>query len=428
MHSEIKTWNRSIINPLIFFNGADPKRASEYVELDFSGFRVLHAGVDTFKQLFRGTINQDILGIVSGHYSLNVRWPLVLGDYEFMVSKSSSASGFQWILKNLNLGVICLLKSFHTEADVEGTHMKLEYSPHFLLNRDPGEIDAVSVELARMFMVEFLPSDVAVHIAVDFKGFDLADNFEKYLKTKAKRNFAFSGVDHFEMDFNAVALRYGSNESYTFGSPGSLQMCLYDKSKEANKRDKLSFWVAHWSRTPSVEDPFLSEFRDGDQVKRLEGRFHHSVIQQFCRGTNGMEVKTFCQLVPHLTGLWRYFLDNFRLHYNKNFIHPIWQILLTDVQILAPYNPLLYKRCYKGESGSSRRNVAFWLGNALRLFVRQNYNVDFIVKYFLESGLLSDLKSYFCLPPNADSGDLYHALREFLDRRYKELLLSGAAV
>lgn len=428
MYSEIKTWNRSIINPLVFFNGADPSRKKEYVEMDLSDFRVLHSGVDTFKQLFRGTLNSDLLSIVAGHYETNARWPLVLGDWEFMVSKSASASGFQWILKNLDKGVICLLKSFYAEADVVGTHFKIEYSPHFLLNRDAWEIDQTSVDLASIFMAEFLPSDIAVHIAVDFKGWELPDNLEKNLRTKAKRNFSFSGVDAFQVDFSSAALRYGANESYTFGSPSSLQFCLYDKSKEADKRDKLHFWISQWSRTPSVADPFISEFKQGDDVKRLEARFHHSVIKQFCRGTKGMEVTTFGQLVPHLTGLWRYFLNNFRLHYNKNFIHPVWQVLMDDVTILAPHNPLIYQRCYKGETGSSRRNVAFWLGNALRLFVRQNYTVDFICKYFLESGLHSDLKAYFSLPPNADTGDLYHALREFLDRRYKELFLAGVAV
>src|SRR5690554_6553254 len=103
MLSEIKTWNRSIINPLVFFNGADPSRKKEYVELDLSDFRVLHSGVDTFKQLFRGSLNSDLLTIVAGHYETNKRLPLVLGDWEFMVSKSSSASGFQWILKNLDI-------------------------------------------------------------------------------------------------------------------------------------------------------------------------------------------------------------------------------------------------------------------------------------------------------------------------------------
>lgn len=427
MHSEVKTWNRSVINPLIFSNGVSENR-SAYVELDFSDFRVLHSGVDTFKQLFRGTLNTDLLSVIEGHFSLNARWPLVLGDWEFMVSKSSSASGFQWILKNLDVGVVCLLKSFYADADTEGTHFKIEYSPHFLLNRDPYEIDQTSIDLASVFMREFLPSDVAVHIAVDYKGWDIPDNLEKNLRTRAKRNFSFSGIDSFQLDFSSASLRYGSNESYTFGSPGSIQLCLYDKSKEADKRDKLHFWVSQWSRTPSVADPFLAEFKQGDEVKRLEARFHHSVIAQFCKGTKGMEVKTFSQLVPHLTGLWRYFLDNFRLHYNKNFIHPVWQVLMNDVSILAPYNPFIYQRCYKGESSSSRRNVAFWLGNALRLFVRQNYTVDFICKYFLDSGLHSDLKAYFCLPPNADTGDLYHALREFLDRRHKDLLLSGVAV
>ncbi len=424
MHSEVKTWER---NQQVFFNKGNVKRG-EYVEIDCSDFRVVHAGVDTFKQLLRGTCNVGVLSLIAMHYENMPNVPICFGDYEFKLSKSSSVAGFQWLLKNIDKGVIVLFKSFYEEMDVLGTHLKIEYSPHLLANSDPADIDRITVDIANMFMNEYQFSDVAVHIACDFKGYEIPDNLEKNLRTRAKRNFTYSGLESVEFDLKQAVARYGANESYTFGSPGSIQMCIYDKTKEADKRDKLQFWVEKWKQTPSVEDCFESEYKDGDQIVRLEARFHHSVIRQFTKGTNGFEAVNFEQLCPHLTGLFRYFLDNFRLHYNKNFIDPIWQILMEDVEIMRPARPLMYQRCYKGETGSSRRNVAFWIGNAMRLFVRQDFNVEFIVKYFMDSTLLRELKEYLKLDPRANVDELYMCLHEFIRQKHKSLTLDGVSI
>lgn len=424
MHAEVKTWERV---GQLFTNKGYVKRG-DYIEIDCSDFRVVHAGVDTFKQLFRGTCNPDVLGLISLHYETMPDIPIVFGEYEFKVSKSSSVAGFQWLLKNMDKGVVLLFKSFYDEFDAVGTHLKIEYSPHLLLNSDAIDIDQISVDMASMFLVEFEFSDVSVHIACDFKGFEIPDNLERNLRTRAKRNFSFTGLDTVEFDLNSAVARYGTNESYTFGSPGSLQMCLYNKTKEASKRDKLQFWISQWCQTPSVEDCFEPEYKEGDEIVRLEARFHHSVIRQFVKGTKSFEAVNFVQLCPHLTGLFRYFLDNFRLHYNKNFIHPVWQILLDEVQIYEPIRPLMYRRCYKGETSSSRRNVAFWLGNALRLFARQRFEVDYIVNYFMQSGLFTELKDYLKMPPNAVTEEVYMVLHEFVSRRMKDHILSGVGV
>lgn len=424
MHSEVKTWER---NDQVFSNKGNVKRG-EYVEIDCSDFRVVHTGVDTFKQLFRGTCNVSVLSLIALHYENMPDVPICFGDYEFKVSKSSSMAGFQWLLKNMNQGIVVLFKSFYDELDVLGTHLKIEYSPNLLLASDPVEVDQISIDIANMFLVEYQFSDVAVHIACDFKGYDIPDNLEKNLRTRAKRNYSYSGLESVEFDLKQAVARYGTNESYTFGSPGSIQMCLYDKSKEADKRDKLSFWIQQWSKTPSVEDCFEPEYKQDDRIVRLEARFHHSVIRQFTRGTKAFEATNFAQLCHHLTGLFRYFLDNFRLHYNKNFIHPIWQILMEDIEILSPSRPLMYQRSYKSESGSSRRNVAFWIGNAMRLFVRQQFNVDFIVKYFLDSCLIKELREYLKLDPRVSMSELSMCLHEFVRQKHKSLTLDGVSV
>lgn len=421
MHAEVKLWQRK---DGLFFNKGNVLRG-EYEEFDLSSVRVLHAGVDTFKQLIRGTLNQSSLGTLGAYYDAEPRHPIVFGNYPFRVSKSGSKSGFQWILKNYDIGVIVMLKSFYAEADDVGTHMKIEYSPHLIEQSDPIDIDQMTIDLASMFMDEFELSDIAVHIAVDLKGWVPESDLERNLRTRAKRLFTFAGVSEFDFDVNAVAVKYGTKESFTFGGAGSLQLCIYDKTKEMQVRDKVHFWAGIWSRTPGVDDPFKSEYLPGDSVYRVEARFHHSVIKQFVKGTKGMVATSFVELVPHLTGLYRYALDNFRLHHTKNYIDPVWQLLLEDVEIFGPCKPLWYQRSYKTESSNSRRNVAFWLGNAMRLFARNQFTVEHVVNYFMESGLLSDLKAYCKIPPNASDGDLFMVLHEFVRKRMEEHELEG---
>lgn len=422
--SGVKTWQR---NESLFFNQGN-KVKGEYEEMDLSNIRILHSGVDTIRQIVTGQINLSTLAIIDGHLNAGFKYSLVLGDYEYSIKKAGSSSGYQYILKNMHNGIVVLFKSFYKEADTCGSHLKIEYSPHFIEANDPQSIDQTTINIASVFLSEFDFEAISVHLAVDIKGFEIPKNLERRLKTKAKRSFAFTGIDAYNFDLNSVAVRYGQNESYTFGNAGALQFCMYDKTKEANKTDKLHYWESVWKTTPQIDNPFESEYEKGDHVVRLEARFHQKVIKEFCEGTQGFQARKFSDLSQHLTGLFRYFLANFRLHHNKNFIDPLWQLLFEDVKICAPMKPLFYQRSYKGQSSRSKRNVAFWMGNAMRLFARNDYRAEYIVKYFLESGLLSEFKDYFGMPPNSTTDDVSDYLRDYVDKKLKELHLNGAAI
>lgn len=417
----IKTWERK---DKIFCNKGNEKRG-EYEEYDLSNIRLLHAGVDTFKQLIRGELNPNTLAIIQSHYEASIEYPLVFGNYAFKVSRAGSKSGFQWILRNYDVGIVLMFKSFYAQDDEVGTHLKIEYSPHILNNNDPSYIDEISIDIANMFMNAYTLADVAVHIAVDVKGWEIPDNFEAMLRTRAKRQATFCAVSEIDFDIHQIAVKYGKKQTYTFGGINSVQFCIYDKTDEIQANDKVQYWQTLWQKTPGVEDPFIPEYQQGDVVKRLEARFHHSVVRQFCAGTKGMEVTNFTQLIPHLTGLYKYALDNFRLHHTKNYISPFWQLLIEDLEILGPCKPLWYKREYKAESSSSRRNVAFWLGNAMRLFARQQFEVDYVVNYFMKSGLLKDLKAYCKIPPDSSDGELFQVLHEFVRKRLEDHQLNG---
>lgn len=422
--SGVKTWQR---DKNIFANRGNLKRG-DLEQIDLSNIRILHAGVDTIRQIVSGQINLSTLALIEGHLSAGFKYSIVLGSYEFAITKAGSSSGYQYILKNMYYGITVLFKSFYAESDTHASHLKIEYSPHFIHHNDVVSIDQTTVDIASMFLAEFDFEAIAVHLAVDIKGFEIPKNLETRLKTKAKRSFAFTGIDSIDFDLNTVAVRYGQNESYTFGNAGSLQFCMYEKTKEANKTDKIHFWESIWKTCPGIDDPFEPEYEEGDKVVRLEARFHQKVIKEFCQGTKGFEAKNFSDLSMHLTGLFKYFLANFRLHHNKNFIDPLWQLLLEDVTICRPMQPMFYKRCYKRQSSKSKRNVAFWMGNAMRLFARNNYAQEYIVKYFLESGLISEFKDYFGMMPNSTVDDVSDYLRDYVSTKLEYLQLNGVSV
>jgi hypothetical protein len=209
-------------------------------------------------------------------------------------------------------------------------------------------------------------------------------------------------------------------------------MQLYDKVTEAIKTDKIGFWEEKWRQTPSVHDFMESEYREGDTVKRLEMRFHHSIIQQFCNGTkdqNGefIQIRNFEDLSKHLTALWRYALNNFRLHHSTSYIDPLWQLLIEDVEIYAPAPDLLYQRKPKPPGQSTRRNVGLWLGNHLKLMARRRMSVDFAVSHVLQSGLEPELMDYFGVWGVDGREALYHLLRDFISDKFRLLQLNGVA-
>lgn len=420
---ENKTWDRAGQ----VFSMVNGKKTES---VDLSDVRILHCGVDTVKQLFNGTLKRDIYDLLAAATSGDV---VNFGGIDWGLSRSAKQSGYQLILKNADYGFVVLLKSFYKEIDEEGPHIKVECSPHVIHKYNPNELTDKIRFVAGIFAENLKPSGCAVHLAVDVKNLTVPSDFENRFVCKAKRESKFNAISAVEYaNLNEIACIYGDRQTFTYGQPSAIQFTLYNKTVEIAARDKIDFWHRVWSETPSVDDINQSEFQLGDDVKRIELRLHHSVVQQFARGTEGMEGyrdhPTFKRLVPHLNALWRYGLDNFRLQHSYRYVDPLWQMFSEDVQFNAYLTAFFYRREFKSASPTTRRNVAFFIGNFLRLATRRCLTVDFVTRSFLAMGIDAELSDYFDIPHFGTGGHaLYQAIAEFIDKRMRQLMLDGVA-
>lgn len=425
MRYENKFWHREGQR---FFNQTS--------SIDLSGLKYLHSGVDTLKYLYNCLLRSDALMAIQAAYD-DSQSMVSLGEFEWLLTRSSKSSGYQFILKNLDIGLVVLLKSFYAEADLSASHLKIECTPQLIAEHSPSSLDAYVSGIASLFATQLVCSGISCHIAVDVKGFEVPKDLESRLVAKAKRQYRFNSISDAQLALNETAVIYGSGQSFTFGSAGSLQFCVYDKTAEALKSDKIDFWRDIWSSVPASDfdgdfsKENISEYSELDTVHRIEARFHHSVINQFCWGTKGADgknisIKSYSDLAPHLSSLWKYALNNFRLQHSTSYIDPVWQALIEDIQFFCP-SPLLLKRAQKPPSESSKRNVAFWLGNQIKLYSRKRMNPEFVVASLLSSGLEADLANYFGVLFYGNSDVLYDVLLEFVTKKMQNHLLNGVA-
>lgn len=419
MRFENKLWNRTGDK---FFNRDN--------SFDLSEIKCVHSGVDTLKQLFGCLIRQDVLLQIVEKYDSGFENIFNIGGTDFLLSKSGKTSGYQWNLRNSDLGFVVLLKSFYSEEDLNASHLKIEVSPLTIFENTPRQLTAKLLRLARLFGTQIKEVGVAAHIAVDLKGFEVPSDFEYKLVTKAKRQIRHLGISDLTLGIQETNVVHGDRQTFTFGSASGLQFQLYDKVTEAVKRDKIGYWEDIWKKVPSDKDCFKSEYQEGDSVRRLEMRFHHSIIREFCNGTkdkngNFIQINNFIQLSEHLTALWQYALNNFRLQHSSSYIHPVWQKLLEDVMIYNASPDLMYIRKLKPASAATRRNTAFWLAHVLKLQCRKGKSVEFSVRHITSAGLESELMDYFGINGFKNCEFLPHLLHEFVQLKFQKLRLNG---
>lgn len=420
MRYENKRWHRDgqhFINTKQSFN--------------LSQIRVIHTGVDTVKELYQCLLKKNVLEDIKALYDSGEQ-TIRIDGYPWLVSKSSKKAGYQWILRNNDIGLVVLLKSFYLEEDLHGSHIKIEGSPHLINGMTPAEYSALTLKVAHTFANQILSIGCAAHLAVDLKNWKPDQNFEYALVTRAKRKMSFSGISQADFNMSETASIYGDRQTFTFGSASSVQLCVYDKVSEIIKSDKVDYWEKQWKKTPSVNDVFESEYSRGDQVTRIEGRLHHSVVQQFCNATkdeNGdfIQITNFSDLSNHLTALWRYILNNFRLHHSTTYVHPLWQLLEEDVQFFKPAPDLIYKRGQKTPNDNTKRKVAIWLGNTIRLYSRKRFKRDFVIERILKSGFDEELMDYFGLFGYEGRYLLPDVIHEFVHQKIDRLELEGIA-
>lgn len=415
------------------------------ISYDLSSMRFLYSGIDTLRQLYNCNLKLSRLVEVIDHMERYPGQPIEVGGIEWKISKGGGKSGYQFILKNQDLGLIVLLKSFYCDADQRGAHLKLEASPILIYEKGLSGLTSLFRQVASEFGDTVEATGLAVHLFVDMKGLELPDDFEQKLATRSKRAFKANGISDASFSASEAAFVYGRGDTYTFGNAGQLQMCLYNKTLEALKSGKLNWMEDRWRCTPSIDNFPESEYRDGsdgeeaDTVHRLEFRIHHSVIRQFELGNyehHGGErmdcIREPVDLLKHLNALWQYCLKNFRLQHSSIYIHPIWQRLTEDVVFAeVEHEHFFYKRCYnnplKKLDGTKRRNVAMWLGNVIKLAALKGLTTEHVCKWLLSGGLESEIARYFGLRAFGHDDEVWMSLFSFVDERLTNHRLNGIA-
>ncbi|GJN44777.1 hypothetical protein [Pseudomonas tohonis] len=386
---------------------------------DLSAVRILRCGVDTVRQHYAGLLRPELLALFEGKPAM-----VDFAGYRFHASRVGRDSGYQFKLQNSDLGFVLLLKNFNCKIDVIGPHLKIEVSPHAIDSHDPERLQAILDRLADEAMTALEPRQCAVHIALDFQGWRPTEDFSSRLHCKATMRRRIDGIETIE--WGGKAAIYGCAETFMYGSAGACQMSLYNKTAQARSIDKLDWWQGVWKRRDSfdLDDPL--NYDPEQDVWRLEFRFHHSVVQQFADGSASavsgafIETRTFAEFAPHLDGLWRYGLGNFRYLSRPGVLDPLWTLFRQDVAVETGVSSLVdetvYVRNYKTANGFSGKNIDLMVGNAISLAARHKVGAKKTLEALRGLPFWAVIQEYYHAKEMTD-GDIYKMIKERLEER-----------
>lgn len=359
---------------------------------DLSGVRLLRCGVDTVRQLYRGMIRPEIMALFEN--------PGTLVDFagqRWHSGRVGKDSGYQYKLQNADLGIILLIKNFNAKLDNIGPHLKFEVSPHTIDSLSPDRLQARLDFYASEVLTHLEINQCAVHLALDIQGWTPPANLVDSMHCRSRAVRDISGIKKIEWTLESAT--YGKGQSYIFGTASGVQLGIYNKTLQARATDKLDYWESVWKRRDSFDDTDPQNYNPDQDVWRVELRFHHSVIQQFASGSmdvrtgQPIDTRSFEAFAPHLDGLWRYGLRQFKLLDRVGFYAPIWTLIRDDVRVDLPVDSLLddteYKRYYKTSRGFSGKNVELFLGNWVSLLARERVGAKKAFKF---------LKKWDCWP------------------------------
>ncbi len=341
---------------------------------DLSGVRILHCGVDTVRQLYRGLIRPEIMCLFDK--------PGTIVDFagqRWHAGRVGKDSGYQYKLQNADLGIILLVKNFNAKLENIGPHLKIEVSPHAIDAFSPERLQERLDYYASHVLTHVERNQCAVHLALDLQGWTPPADLVARMHCRARAARDISGIK--EIQWTLESATYGKGQSFLFGSAGSVQLGIYNKTLQARAHDKLDYWEGVWRRRDSFDEGDPDNYNPEQDVWRVELRYHHSVIQQFASGSvdlhSGQVIETdsYAAFAPHLDGLWRYGLRQFKLLARPGYFEPIWTLIRDDVRVDLPVDSLVddteYKRQYKTSRGFSGKNVELFLGNFVSLLARE---------------------------------------------------------
>lgn len=387
---------------------------------DLSAVRLLHCGVDTVRQLYRGIIFPQVFELFEK--------PGTIVDFageRWHSGRVGKDSGYQYKLQNADTGFILLLKNFNSKAETVGTHLKIEVSPHAIDALSPARLQERLDHYASLVLEMPERNQCAVHIALDFQGWTPPDDFVDRMKCRSRAFRNISGIK--EIQWQMEAATYGRGQSFLFGSAGGVQLAIYNKSLQARAVDKLDYWEGVWRRRDSFDDLDPVNYDPDQAVWRVELRFHHSVIEQFSLGSCDIhtgafiESDNFAAFAPHLDGLWRYGLGQFKLLIRPGYFDPFWTLLRSDVYVDLPVDSLVdttdYRRHYKTSRGFSGKNVELFLGNFVSLLARERVGARCAFHRLQDWECWPVIRDHY-LAKGMDTDKLYKHIKAMLEERH----------
>lgn len=341
---------------------------------DLSGVRLLRCGVDTVRQMYRGLIRPEIMCLFEK--------PGTVVDFagqRWHSGRVGKDSGYQYKLQNADLGIILLVKNFNAKQESVGSHLKIEVSPHAIEAFSPERLQERLDYYAGHVLTCVERNQCAVHLALDLQGWEPPSDLVARMHCRSRAARDISGIK--EIQWTLESATYGKGQSYLFGSAGGVQLGIYNKTLQARSTDKLDYWEGVWRRRDSFAEGDPENYNPEQDVWRVELRYHHSIIQQFASGSvdlltgKAIDTNSYAAFAPHLDGLWRYGLRQFKLLARPGYYEPIWTLIRDDVRVDLPVDSLLdatdYRRSYKTSRGFSGKNVELFLGNFVSLLARE---------------------------------------------------------
>ncbi|XKE45841.1 hypothetical protein LG302_01525 [Halomonas organivorans] len=392
---------------------------------------LLHAGVDTVRQLYRGLPSLPQFDKIIRVYQEGRGSTIEIFGHTWAVGAGAAGSGFRYRLQNNDLGVIVFFQARHVKTENVGTHVKIELSPHYLHERDPAECQRFMDLIAHGLLEQVEHAGCAVHLALDVQGWEPPKDFMDRFVTRSKKVMKIDGIDSMSFDHGNIATTYGRAETLMFGTAGALQCAIYNKTKEAHHRDKLHFWQGIWSN--ATGDDLAQVYDPERDVWRIEMRFHQSVLAEYARGipcnvdtgevlddTHGFH--RFTDTIPHLTGIWRSAMQSYRLNASRTLIDPFWQCFQDDPRFFAHAPSFMYKRARKEPGLGNEKNVCLAFGNLISIYARQGFGTHQAIDYLKRSGMWEDLEHYY-----RRRGINGSAFRQLVEQKLVERRLLGKA-
>lgn len=382
----------------------------------YDNFRVLLHSIDTIRQFYECRLKMNFINDLE-----HTAFPrdFEISGTTYTLSKLGKASGFQYSLQSKKLGLQILFKSFYKKAHLDGNHIKLELSPHFLcLDHD---IQHNHIETVLSTLTHFAhPVHFAIHFAIDFQ---VGENYEFvdqlfpnfYNRIKGFRaNGAFQH-DKMEWQFNNKDFSFTVNgrkgaESITLGASNAFQFSIYRKDLEIVKTDKVEFFKDLWG----------DKYDDQLPVFRLELRIHQRQIVSYDVPEryylDYIKASDFSLFHTFITERIRYMDET------KSVLSPIWFLLvqsLYDKRSVTRTKP-------KKDAAKTLPNSTLALGNMVALYLKLDASVEQIVDELLQIKIIkiSLMDKYNILFDHPERDFLIkEKLSEYVSKKHAEFQL-----